>query len=295
MNYAAALAFLVAAAAAPAQTFSFEVASIKQALPLSVEGIQAGRFHLGMDTNGTRADYGFVSLADLIAYAYRVKCYQVAGPGWINETRWDIEATIPAGQPADRAPEMMQRFLAARFHLAIRRQHHEQSVLALAVRKGGPQIHKAEEETSSAAVPENGLSSLHLNMEAGHMAFSGGSLGTMRISPGPNGIRIEMPAVTMAALAGMLMHFTDRPIVDATGLKGAFQVTLNFPADLMTDVPAAQKLTAFLGLNSLGAVPDTWSPAIVQAVKDLGLELTPRKDLVETIVVDRLDRMPTPN
>jgi len=52
----------------------FEVASIKEARPpSSIENIQAGQFHIGININGSRADYGFMSLADLIPYAYRVK------------------------------------------------------------------------------------------------------------------------------------------------------------------------------------------------------------------------------
>src|SRR5436190_24345283 len=86
---------------------AFEVASIKEArAPSSVENIRAGQFHVGINIDGSRADYGFMSLADLIPYAYRVKRYQQSGPGWMNETRWDIQARIPEGQRADRAPEM---------------------------------------------------------------------------------------------------------------------------------------------------------------------------------------------
>ena len=73
---------------------AFEVASIKEARP-SVENMQAGQFHVGININGSRADYGFMSLADLIPYAYRVRPYQLSGPGWMNETRWDILAKIP--------------------------------------------------------------------------------------------------------------------------------------------------------------------------------------------------------
>ncbi len=295
MKSAGIAALLLAAAAAHAQPPSFEVASARQSLPLSVEGIQAGRFHLGMNTNGSRAEYGFVSLADLISYAYRVKRYQLSGPVWMNESRWDIEATIPVGQSSERAPEMMQEFLAERFHLATHREYRERAVFALVVGKGALRIQKAEDDDSSAVAPDGGLSSVRMNIEAGHVALSGGAPGTVRVGPGPNGIQLQMSKITMTALAGMLMQFTDRPILDATGLKGAYRVTLNLPADLMTGISAAQKLTAFLGLNSFGAVPDTWSPAIVQAAKDLGLELTPRKDSAEMIVVDRLERIPTPN
>src|SRR5207302_421014 len=95
---------------------AFEVASIKEVrAPSSVENTLAGQFHIGINIDESRADYGFMSLADLIPYAYRVKRYQVSGPSWMIETRWDILAKIPQGQSADRAPEMMQDLLAERF------------------------------------------------------------------------------------------------------------------------------------------------------------------------------------
>ena len=99
----------------------------------------------------------------------------------------------------------------------------------------------------------------------------------------------------MAALADMLMPFMDRPVVNATELKGNYQVTLDLPADLMNGMPAAQKLTAILGLGSYGMVPDTSGAAIFQAVKGLGLELKSRKDFVETIIVDHMEKTPTAN
>src|SRR5262252_3056359 len=125
---------------------AFEVASIKEALPLSIENSQAGQFHVGMHINGSRADYGFMSLADLIPYAYRVKRYQLSGPAWMNDTRWDILAKIPVGQPVDRAPEMMQNLLAERFKLAIHRENREQSVYALVIGNGKLKIQEAAAE-----------------------------------------------------------------------------------------------------------------------------------------------------
>src|SRR5579871_2982888 len=78
---------------------AFEVASIKEAPPLSIENSQSGQFHVGIKIDGSRADYGFMSLADLIPYAYRVKRYQVVGPDWMHDTHWDILAKIPTGSP----------------------------------------------------------------------------------------------------------------------------------------------------------------------------------------------------
>jgi len=125
---------------------AFEVATIKEAPPLSIENIQAGQFHVGMNINGSRADYAFMSLADLIPYAYRVKRHQLLAPAWMNDKRWDILAKIPVGQPADRAPEMMQHLLAERFKLAIHRESREQSVYALVMGKVSLKIKEAPAE-----------------------------------------------------------------------------------------------------------------------------------------------------
>ena len=275
---------------------AFEVASIKEALPLSIEHAQAGQFHVGVNINGSRADYGFMSLADLIPYAYRVKRHQLSGPGWMNETRWDILAKIPAGKSADRAPEMMQNLLAERFKLAIHRENREQSVYALVVGNGGLKFKEAAAEEEVSADAGDGLGNVRMNLDGGHAVFSGGATGTVRVGPGPNGgIQMQMAKITMAALADMLAQFTDRPVVNATELKGNYQVTLELPNDLMSGMPAVQKLTAILGLGSFGVVPDTWSAAISEAVKGLGLELKSRREPVDTIIVDHVEKAPSAN
>src|SRR2546422_535192 len=170
----------------------FEVASIKEVrAPSSVENTLAGQFHIGINIDGSRADYGFMSLADLIPYAYRVKRYQVSGPSWMIETRWDILAKIPQGQSADRAPEMMQDLLAERFKLSIHRENREQSVYALVVGKGGLKIKEAAAEEDAPATPQpagpgspapgfsaaGGGLNVRINND-GSSAISGGATGT---------------------------------------------------------------------------------------------------------------------
>ena len=292
---------------------AFEVASIKEALPLSIENIQAGQFHVGISTNRSRVDYGFMSLGDLIPYAYRVKRHQLSGPGWMNETRWDILAKIPVGQPADLAPEMMQNLLAERFKLAIHRENREQSVYALVIRKGRLKIVEAAAEEEPPATPQpagpvspapgfsvagvgGGMSNVRINNGGRGAVISGGAIGTVRVTPDRNGgIQIQMAKITMAALGDMLMQFMDRPIVNATELKGNYKVTLDLPINPTEGMPAAQKLTTILGLGSFGMAPDTSRIAIFQAVKDLGLELQSRKAPVETIIVDHVEKTPTAN
>src|SRR5262245_59028613 len=197
-----------------AASAAFEVASIKESRPpSSIENIQAAQFHIGMNINGSRAEYGFMSLADLIPYAYHVERYQLSGPGWMNETRWDILAKIPAGQPSDRAPEMMQNLLAERFKVAIHRENREQSVYALVIGNGTLKIKEAAAEEEAAATPQP------TSGPTPGFSLSGGTIGTVRLTPRPNGgMQMQMPKITMAALADMLTQFMDRPIVNATEL-----------------------------------------------------------------------------
>ena len=272
---------------------AFEVALIKEARPpSSIESIQAGQFHIGMNINGSRADYGFMSLADLIPYAYHVKRYQLSGPRWMNESRWDILAKIPEGQPADRAPEMMQNLLVERFKLSIHRENREQSVYALVVANGGLKIKEEAHEE------EPGMGGgLNVRINDG-VAISGGATATMRMAPSPTGgVQLQMAKITMAALADRLTQFMDRPVVDATRLKGNYQVTLDLPIDVMRGMAFAQKLAALAGLGSFGA-PEASTPdrsPIIKSVKDLGLELQSRKAPIETIIVDRVEKTPSAN
>ena len=67
----------------------------------------------------------------------------------------------------------------------------------------------------------------------GPLAF-GAAGGSARISPGANcGMHMEFTKLTMPALADTLTPFLDRPVVDATGLKGTYKFTLDLPMEVM--------------------------------------------------------------
>ena len=117
-----ALAARILSAQAPAPAPAFEVASIRPASPPTPETIRSGRFHAGTKIDGAHLDFGFVSLWDLLPYAFRVKPYQISGPAWTRDSRWNIVANPPQGAPRDQVPEKMQALLADRFKLAIHRE-----------------------------------------------------------------------------------------------------------------------------------------------------------------------------
>src|SRR5260370_25151988 len=127
------------AATALAQTVpTFEVATIKPAAPLDrmkiAAGIQAGQMpKIGPHVDRARAEYTYMALKDLIALAYKVKPYQITGPDWIANQRFDIVAKLHEGASKDDAPKMLQGLLEERFKLVVHRDSQEHPVLALVV------------------------------------------------------------------------------------------------------------------------------------------------------------------
>src|SRR5260370_12043769 len=89
---------------------SFEVASVKPAAPCCAPG-QWRESKAGVD----RIDFPNATLRSSIAYAYGLKEYQISGPSWLGELRYDIVAKGPAGTLREQLPGMMQALLAQRF------------------------------------------------------------------------------------------------------------------------------------------------------------------------------------
>src|SRR6516164_1966598 len=86
---------------------AFEVASIKPADPSPM-----GQIQIRMGTDAGMLRYTNVSLKDCIRVAYRVKDFQIEGPDWIGDTRFNITAKLPEGAATDQVPEMLQKLLA---------------------------------------------------------------------------------------------------------------------------------------------------------------------------------------
>jgi uncharacterized protein (TIGR03435 family) len=141
----AALVTGVACAQTAADRSAFDVASVKPAAPLDMAKLaadaQAGKMpKLGARIEGSRAEFTYVALKELIAYAYKVKSYQISGPDWLTTQRFDIVAKLPDGASKDDAPKMLQALLAERFKLTAHRDNQEHPVLGLVVGKGGPKM-----------------------------------------------------------------------------------------------------------------------------------------------------------
>jgi uncharacterized protein (TIGR03435 family) len=297
----------------PAVAPAFEGATIRAAPSIMelVQQIQSGKAKIGMTVDGSRVDMGFSSLADLIRIAYRVKAYQVQGPDWMAQQRFEIQAKIPEGVSEDKVPEMLQALLAERFKLTIHRDKKELPVYALIVGKNGPKLTLASEKPDAPLPDSPGAMSIGTEKGKmtmvqdgkGGMTMQGGSqTGTIKTSVTGAGIHLEMTKVTLASLVDTLAPLTDRPVLDMTELNGTYQIALDLPMEDLQVI--AQKHAATLGIPIPGPPPSAnpadlastpGGSAIFSAMEKLGLKLDPRKAPVETIVVDRLEKTATAN
>jgi uncharacterized protein (TIGR03435 family) len=274
---------------------AFEVASIKPAAPITPADAASGKLHVGMKVDGARVDIGFLSLADLIRTAYNVKSYQISGPDWMAGQRFDLVAKLPEGASQDQVPVMLQALLADRFKLAIHRENKDHSMYALMVGKNGPKLKEAPPEP--AAGPEEPAETGQVRIAPGRdgVTVSGGKAGPTRISMGPGGtMHLEAPKMTLAALAELLSRFTDRPVVDMTEIKGNYQVALDLSMDDLRNA-ARSAGVAVPGLPASDGVSDPSGGSMFNAVQQLGLRLEPRKESIELIVIDHLEKMPSEN
>jgi uncharacterized protein (TIGR03435 family) len=299
------LLLVLAAGAAMAQTAAFEVASVKPAAPLDRGQILSGQMHVGMKIDAARVDIGFMSLADLIRVAYRVKPYQVSGPDWMASERFDVLAKMPEGATSEQVPEMLQALLAERFKLTVHRESKEHAVYALVVGKNGPKLKESLPDADMPATTEDVNPQVRLSGRGENISvsISGGQIGTAHMSMGPNGtMRLEAPKMNMAALADTLSRFFERPVVDLTELKGTYQVALDLS---MEDLRNAARTMGMMGPGMGGgrdgarpptdAASDPGGLSIFAAVQQLGLKLEPRKVPIDLVVIDHLEKAPTEN
>lgn len=261
----------VRAQSQPATPLAFEVASVK----LNKSDRQRGMEFLP----GGRLTATNIPLQHIIATAYNLPPFDSArlsgGPDWIRSERYDIQATaekgaIPTGMPVKVRNEkmrlMLQTLLADRFKLAMRRETKEQPVYALVVGKNGPKLQKAKvEEKDCPEAPGGPDTSCH--------EFWGGQ-----------GRGLHGYAVDMSDLALAVQNWTDRPIVNETGVKGLFQIETKPWLPLRPGPPPAPGAKGEDG-SELADLPTLFT-----VFEQLGLKLESQKAPVEAFVIEHVER-----
>ncbi len=277
----------------------FEVADIKPSAPGGGRGM---RFQI---QPGGRVNMSGMTLRTMIMQAWNLTPDMLVGaPKWIDDDRYDLVAKAPRAQSEEDAPDagagpgrgpdldmdsvwvMMRALLADRFKLVVHEE--EQMMPAYTLLAGKPKMKKADPASRS------------------RFAEGPGTDGKDPRNTNPsNGRLITAQNVTMAEFAERLQSlaggYVHSPVLDATGLDGAYDFTLNFsPAGLGVALagrggrgggdagPASNE--------PAGASDPTGAISLPEAVeKQLGLKLELQKRPVKVLVIDKLERTPTEN
>ena len=264
---------------------TFDVASVRRYQPAtgrpqsnSISVMPGGRFTAPSAT-----------LRGLISAAYAILDIQIADPRRVlGEERFEIEARTRADAGIEDARVMLRALLADRFGLKTHTETQQLAVytMTLARQDGrlGEQLHRSGPECAPvkgpAGVPpppppppgENVGRALQLNSL---LSFRCGSLVFSSTSGGHWSIR----EITMSQFAGRLVAALGRPVIDRTGLDGAFDLDLSYtPDNPVVDASNAPN-----------------APSLLTALREqLGLSLESGRAPVEILVVDSV-QPPTEN
>jgi uncharacterized protein (TIGR03435 family) len=187
-----------------------------------------------------------VTLRNCVQLAYDVKPSQLETPDWMDSARYDITAKAAGPASDSEIRVMLQTLLARRFGMSLHRETRTMSAYTLTVTKDGSKLKASEPGT--------------------------------RIWNDSRRGQLEAHGMAMKDFADKLAASLDRPVSDATGLSGRYEITLNWVPD---DSPAAN---------------DGTGGSVFTAVQEqLGLKLEPQKASVEMLVVDHAEKVPTEN
>lgn len=263
---------MIACSIAAAQ--QFEVASIKPVLPDEYRGGTSG----GPGTKDPGLFSGQIDLASLVVVAYDLPWYRYSGPDWMRTTRFNISAKIPEGTTKEQFKLMQQNLLIERFKLSLHHQQKEVQGYDLVPAKDGPNMDRIKPSPDppppdNPAAPPPGPPKL--DQDGFPIPPPQRGWRTVR-----DGRRITQPFTdaTLDRVAGYLGNALGRPVHDATGLKGKYDFVLKWVMDFG------------------GPVTEDSSPTIFEALQQqLGLKLESKKEMVDILVVDHIEKTPTEN
>ena len=224
---------------------------------------------------GIVAFHGY-PLIVVLREAFTVKMDQIVGPSWLSsDTCFTIDAKIPQGANKDQIPAMLQALLAERFKLAAHKESKVRAGYALVVDKNGPKFRQSEPNSAS-TMPH-----------AGQIMFG--------VGPGASQIK---GSITTASLAHFVSGRLNAPVEDLTGLKGKYDIDVLWVPDRSIEKmgPYAAYAAAHSDSTDNAAPPTIGTNDIFSSFRNtLGLRLEPRKEPVEELVIDHIERIPTEN
>jgi len=234
---------------------SFDVASIKRHVADNMEGVDfearpGGTLHVVNNP-----------VSNLITNAYGIPNYRLYGvPGWADSDRYDIEAKGPVTAGQKEIMLMLQSLLSERFAMKAHFETRDMPAYILTVAKGGPKMQFLSAED---CVPRDTT-----KPDASNVSNVCGN----NLRPRTGGWVANH--ISMRQAVGLLANVLHRPVIDQTGIKGTFDVHMQWSDDL---APA----------NSEGDAPPSFSTALRET---LGLELKSGRGPANVLMIDHIER-----
>ena len=207
-------------------------------------------------------------------------------PTWIAEETFEIVAKAPESTPPPSRADMrgmLRTLLADRFELMTHSETRELPVYAL--------VFARTDRRFGTALRRSPMTDADCAAFFAKATLSPGPVdepwcgmrGRAKAGPGGNVFETTFRAMTVVDIANYLASHVSRPIVDATGLDGRFDLELEFLPSFAQPPSSAQ--------NTDGQT----SPALFTALPEqAGLRLESRRVPLEVLVIDHVER-PTPD
>ena len=250
---------------------NFEAASIKPATPLGPMGMRVDR--RGGPGTAEPGTYRCQNcpLSWVLAEAYHVQDFEFSPPDWLNNTRFDFIAKLPAsGATKEEFRKMLQNLLVERFKLAVKREKKDAQVYELSVAKGGPKFHESKPDQA-----DSEEASGPLKRDADGFPILTGSM-TMAVAAGH--ARMRSRDQNIGWFCEMLSGQLRAPVIDATGLKGKYDFVVSWAHGDNSDSPQ-----------------DPNSDLVGAVQLQLGLKLERKKGQIDMLIVDHMEKTPTEN
>jgi uncharacterized protein (TIGR03435 family) len=207
-----------------------------------------------------------LTLEQMICSAWDLKPFQVSGlSGRMKTTNYDLTAKVVGDEVAvykklngAQRRQMLQTLLAERFQLKTHMETKTLPVYNLVLSSSGSKL------KASTAIDPPSEEEAKANPDKYKKGY-------MTMGPGV----FEGSGVPVKSLASQLSNAVGKPVHDATGLTGSYDIALHFRPEE----------------SAGGSADDSDKPDIFSAVQDqLGLKLVPGKAPVETLVVEAAEK-----
>jgi uncharacterized protein (TIGR03435 family) len=267
---------------------TFEAASVKPAPPPTA----AIRNHINTGGPGTadpgRVDWWSVSMLGFLMEAYDMKPFQISAPDWIATTKFQLTATVPKGATKEQYRLMLRNLLTERFQMKTHIEKQESDVYALVIGKNGPKLTESTENPAAMGEVGPPATAADLQRDADGFVIYPWLHEVMVTGTIYGRTRMRGNHATMEQLIARIKFMLNLPLRDETGLKGKYDFVLTYAPAPVASSPDSS--TANIPEPDLPAAPD-----IIGAMDQIGLKLELKKETIDRLVIDHLEKLPAEN